>query len=61
MRRTIRALEVTLRTGKRFSEQRQRSVSPYSLLIIGLKRPRVELYQRVDERIEAMISGWVCG
>ncbi len=56
MRRTIRALEVVLRTGRRFSEQRLRSNSPYSLLIIGLKRPRVELYQRVDERIEAMLT-----
>ena len=56
VRRTIRALEVTLRSGQRFSEQRQRSYSPYSLLIIGLKRPRVELYQRVDERIEVMLA-----
>jgi tRNA dimethylallyltransferase len=56
VRRTIRALEVTLRTGRRFSEQRLRSSSPYSLLIVGLKRPRAELYRRVDERIEAMIA-----
>jgi tRNA dimethylallyltransferase len=56
MRRTIRALEVTLRTGQRFSEQRQRTSSPYDLLIIGLKRPRPVLYQRVDERIEAMLA-----
>ncbi len=56
VRRTIRALEVTLRTGRRFSEQRQRSASPYSLLIVGLKRPRAELYRRVDERIERMIA-----
>lgn len=56
VRRTIRALEVVLRTGRRFSEQRLRSNSPYSLLIIGLKRPRTELYQRVDARIEAMLA-----
>jgi tRNA dimethylallyltransferase len=56
LRRTIRALEVILLTGRRFSEQRQRSSSPYSLLIVGLKRPRVDLYRRVDERIEAMIA-----
>jgi tRNA dimethylallyltransferase len=56
LRRTIRALEVTLSTGKRFSEQRQRTVSPFSLLVIGLKRSRAELYQRVDQRIEDMIS-----
>ena len=56
VRRTIRALEVIFRTGRRFSTQRQRTVSPYSLLIIGLSRPRPELYQRVDDRIEAMLS-----
>lgn len=56
VRRTIRALEVILRTGKRFSAQRQRSESPYSLLMVGLRRPRAELYRRVDERIDAMLS-----
>jgi tRNA dimethylallyltransferase len=56
VRRTIRALEVVLRTGRRFSEQRLRSNSPYALLIIGLKRPRAELYQRVDQRIEGMLA-----
>lgn len=56
MRRTIRALEVIFRTGLRFSAQRQRTVSPYSLLIIGLTRPRAELYRRVDDRIENMLA-----
>ncbi len=56
VRRTIRALEVTLRTGKPFSAQRQQLTSPYSLLIVGLKRPRLELYQRVDQRIDAMVA-----
>ena len=56
VRRTIRALEVILTTGKPFSQQRRQSDSPYSLLTIGLKRPREELYKRVDERIEAMFA-----
>ncbi|GAB4415473.1 MAG: tRNA (adenosine(37)-N6)-dimethylallyltransferase MiaA [Anaerolineales bacterium] len=56
VRRTIRALEVILSTGTPFSQQRRQSVSPYNLLIIGLKRPREELYRRVDERIEAMFA-----
>ncbi len=56
VRRTVRALEVILTTGKLFSQQRSRSESPYTLLSIGLKRPRAELYQRVDERIEAMFA-----
>jgi tRNA dimethylallyltransferase len=56
MRRTVRALEVILTTGRRFSEQRGQSTSPYRLLTIGLKRPRAELYQRIDERIESMFE-----
>ena len=55
-RRTIRALEVILTTGRRFSEQRGQSASPYHLITIGLRRPRPELYERVDQRIEAMFS-----
>jgi tRNA dimethylallyltransferase len=55
-RRTIRALEVILSTGRLFSEQRQRTNTPYTLLIIGLKRPRPELYTRIDVRIEAMLA-----
>lgn len=56
VRRTIRALEVILHTGRRFSAQRRRAASPYSLLVVGIKRPRAELYRRVDERIDAMIA-----
>lgn len=55
-RRTIRALEVILTTGQRFSEQRRQSESPYQLITIGLTRPRPELYARVDQRIEAMFA-----
>lgn len=55
-RRTIRALEVIMTTGKRFSEQRGQSESPYHLIAVGLTRPRAELYERVDERIEAMFA-----
>jgi len=55
-RRTIRALEVIMTTGKKFSEQRGQSDSPYQIVTIGLIRPREELYQRVDERIELMFS-----
>ena len=56
-RRTIRALEVILRTGRRFSEQRGQSESPYRLITIGLTRPRAELYDRVDQRIDLMFAG----
>lgn len=56
VRRTIRALEVIFTTGRRFSEQRGSGESPFHLITIGLTRPREELYQRVDERIEKMFA-----
>ncbi len=56
LRRTVRALEVVLSSGRLFSQQRSRGSSPYSLLQIGLTRPRQELYARVDARIEAMFA-----
>jgi tRNA dimethylallyltransferase len=55
-RRTIRALEVIMTTGKKFSEQRGQMDSPYALITIGLTRPRPELYGRVDARIESMFA-----
>ena len=56
LRRTVRALEVILRTGHRFSAQRSKGVPPYRSLQIGLTRPRKELYARVDARIDAMLA-----
>jgi len=55
-RRTIRALEVILTTGRSFSEQRGQSESPYRLIMIGLIRPRTELYELVDQRIDNMFA-----
>ncbi|HEY4718896.1 MAG TPA: tRNA (adenosine(37)-N6)-dimethylallyltransferase MiaA [Anaerolineales bacterium] len=60
VRRTLRALEVTLASGRRFSEQRGHKPAPYRVLQIGLMRPRAELYARIDVRIQAMLAaGWV--
>jgi tRNA dimethylallyltransferase len=56
VRRTIRALEVIMTTGRKFSEQRGQSESPYHLITIGLTRPRAELYERIDQRTEAMFA-----
>ncbi|HSB66101.1 MAG TPA: tRNA (adenosine(37)-N6)-dimethylallyltransferase MiaA [Anaerolineales bacterium] len=58
LRRTIRALEVIFTTGRRFSEQRLSGQTLYQPLRIGLIRPRAELYQRIDERINKMLE---CG
>jgi len=56
VRRTVRALEVIFTSGRPFSTQRGVSDSPYRLIGIGLKRPRPELYARIDQRIEAMFE-----
>ncbi|BAJ64117.1 tRNA (adenosine(37)-N6)-dimethylallyltransferase MiaA [Anaerolinea thermophila] len=56
VRRTIRALEVIFSTGRRFSDQRRKTSSPYQVQIIGLTRNRKILYERVDARIEQMLQ-----
>jgi len=56
VRRTMRALEVILTTGRKFSAQRGQGKSPYHLISIGLTRPRPELYARIDARIESMFE-----
>jgi tRNA dimethylallyltransferase len=56
LRRTVRAVEVILSSGRRFSEQRLSQPSPYRLLLLGLTCPRAELYRRVDARIQMMIE-----
>jgi tRNA dimethylallyltransferase len=60
VRRTIRALEVIFHTGKKFSTLRDREPVPYHIVQVGLTRPREELYQRIDKRVDTMIaSGFV--
>jgi tRNA dimethylallyltransferase len=56
LRRTVRALEVIFKTGERFSDLRRRQVCPYHPIILGINRPREELYERVDQRIEQMLD-----
>ncbi|HJS30126.1 MAG TPA: tRNA (adenosine(37)-N6)-dimethylallyltransferase MiaA [Anaerolineales bacterium] len=59
-RRVIRALEVIYRTGAPFSSQRTSAGPLLQFLMIGLSRPRDELYRRIDVRIERMVrSGLV--
>ncbi len=55
-RRVIRALEVALTTGQSFIAQQRKAPPPHwAITIIGLHRPRPALYQRIDERVEAMM------
>ena len=56
LRRTVRALEVILSTGHKYSLQRKRVAARYNILQIGLTRPRSQLYERIDQRIEQMFA-----
>ncbi len=56
VRRVIRALEVTLSTGQRYSQQRQKNPPNYYRYTIGLTLDRTALYQRLDARIDKMIQ-----
>jgi tRNA dimethylallyltransferase len=55
-RRTIRAIEVCVMTGRPFSEQRTKNPPPYHLLQLGLTMPREDLYARLDRRVDAMLE-----
>lgn len=56
VRRTIRALEVALTTGRRFSDARGSNEISFKAIVLGLRRPRPELYARIDERINRMFE-----
>ena len=55
-RRVLRALEIVLLTGKSKVELEGAFPPAYRILQIGLDRPRDELYQRIDQRVDAMIA-----
>jgi len=56
LRRVVRALEVTLVTGKPFSSLRRRVPPPYRTLRLGLTLERTALYARADARVDTMIA-----
>ena len=56
MRRTVRALEVIFSSGRKFSEQRTTKECPYNALILGMRRDRPLLYDRIDRRVDWMIQ-----
>ncbi len=56
LRRVIRALEVYQKTGIAISQHQQKKAPPYQFLLIGLTRPREELYRRIDQRIDRMME-----
>lgn len=55
-RRITRALEVMMLSGYRFSELRQSREPIYDQLILGINWTREKLYERIDKRINQMIS-----
>ena len=55
VRRVIRALEVTLVTGRPISELQRKTPPPYDVQVIGLWRDRRSLYERIDARVDAMM------
>jgi tRNA dimethylallyltransferase len=56
-RRLIRALEIHAATGRPPSELRGKESPPYRFLIIGLRRDRESLHQRIAERARMMFAG----
>ncbi len=56
LRRSIRALEVIFTTGDLFSTQKDKQPPDLDFKLIGLTRPREEIYARVDARIEMMFE-----
>ncbi|WP_317193562.1 tRNA (adenosine(37)-N6)-dimethylallyltransferase MiaA [Marivirga aurantiaca] len=57
--RLIRALELYEATGKKMSFYRAQSseiVRPFDIIKIGLERPREELYERINARMDQMID-----
>ena len=56
LRRMIRALEVILTSGRKFSTQQRKKGSVFDILQIGLIRSREELFERIDLRIDKMID-----
>lgn len=56
-KRVLHALEICTITGKPYSEIRtgQRKERPFEIVKIGLNRPRPELYERINLRVEEMM------
>jgi tRNA dimethylallyltransferase len=56
VRRVIRALEVTRSASVPFSRLQQKKAPSFQTLIIGLTADRVELYRRIDARVDEMMA-----
>jgi len=57
-KRILKALEIYRMTGKPYSSLRTDSIKerPFQIIQIGLMLERAQLYQRIDQRVDQMIS-----
>ncbi len=55
-RRLIRALEVCILSGGKFSAHRQKGEPMFDFLQVGIDVPRPLLYERINTRIDAMMA-----
>lgn len=62
-KRIIHALEICSSTGKPYSSFRTgiKKSRPFRIVKIGLNRPRNELYEHINKRVEQMISDGLVG
>lgn len=57
-RRVVHALEICQMTGKTYSSfrKREKRERPFDIIKIGLNRPREELYERINKRVDQMMA-----
>jgi len=57
-RRVVHALEICLMTGQTYTSFRknERKQRPFRIIKIGLNRPREELYERINRRVDQMMT-----
>jgi tRNA dimethylallyltransferase len=59
VRRIIRALEVCATTGSTFSRMKRKTKglpSRYTIAMVGLRRQRSDLYERINKRVDRMLE-----
>ena len=57
-RRVVHGLEICLMTGKTYTSfrKKERKQRPFQIIKIGLNRPREELYNRINQRVDRMME-----
>lgn len=57
-KRVVHALEICYMTGKTFTSFRKAEIKkrPFKILLIGLQRPREELFRRIGLRVDQMMA-----